>query len=145
MIANWLIALSAVATAIVAVVAMLVQKRTSDAAREAQIRVTLEMIEQERRRMEEQRIWQRRAELYVRIIEAIRAHVERPTEGKPPEAAEETRLARLMAEADILASGDVRDLFAKFLYDNPSPEEEVDIWADIQSAARSELLGHSRE
>ena len=64
-----------------------------------------------------------------------RAHVERPTEGKPPEAAEETRLTRLMAEADILASGDVRDLLARFLYDNPSDEEKVDIWASVQSAA----------
>lgn len=131
MIAEWLAGVAAMSTAAVAVVALLVQARSTRDARAHDVA-----------QAHEQRVWARRADLYARILEAVRQHIEEPDPIRIP-TVDDPRLTRLVAEADVFASERVRELVSLFVYDDP--ENKVDIWVELQIAARAELLGQDDE
>lgn len=131
MIAEWLAGVSAMSTAAVAVVALLVQARSTREARTHEVALA-----------HEQRVWAQRADLYARILEAVRQHIEEPDPIRVP-TVDDPRLTRLVGEAEVFASERVRELIARFVYDDP--EQKLDLWAELQIAARAELLGQDHK
>lgn len=136
--------LGAVATTSVAIYAIRRQGVTSRQAIETQTELAREALRHERDLAVEQRLWNRKADLYMRIAEAMRHHVQGgkggvDEEGNPCPAPEVRTLALLSAEAEILGSERAKDLLAKFVYDNPSIEAKIDLWTDFTILARAEL------
>ena len=43
----------------------------------------------------------------------------------------------------MFASAEVKDLIARFVYDDPSDESQIDIWGDILTQSRAELIGRT--
>jgi hypothetical protein len=117
-------------------------ERTSARALDAQARATREAREHERRLLFEERMWNRRVDLYARISLALRRYVEQPPanpDGDSMSAADVVELADLVSEADMLASKPLADLLNQFMYDNPDDDRQLDIWGTFQNAARDEL------
>jgi hypothetical protein len=103
-------------------------------------------IEQERAhaaaQLQEDRLWNRRVELYARINRALHRYIEQPPtgpDGRPLAAPEVPGLAHLVSEADMLASKPLADLLNQFVYDNPDNDRQLDIWNKFQWSARAEL------
>lgn len=142
---EWVSASIAFGGLVVAGLALLVQRRSHEASLRTQRELARDFAELESQRIRDERtwthagrVWERRADLYARIIEAVRAHVEH--RGQRPPAPEDPRLVSLNAEADVLASAAMSDLLSRFVYDDPSDEDKVDLWGELQSQARSELI-----
>jgi len=134
--------MGAVATVFVAVFAIRRQESANARALDAQARATREAREHERRLLFEERMWNRRVDLYARISLALRRYVEQPPtdpDGEPMSAADVVELADLVSEADMLASKPLADLLNQFMYDNPDADRQLDIWGTFQNAARDEL------
>ncbi|WP_329484234.1 hypothetical protein OG555_18975 [Kribbella sp. NBC_01484] len=87
----------------------------------------------------EERLWTRRADLYTRMLEAVRSRVEDPGAVKSERPEDDSNLTSLAAEAYVLASSEVQDDFNRFVYDNVDREDQVDIWAELQIAVKREL------
>jgi hypothetical protein len=141
MLATWVASFAAACTVVVSIVALLLSHRAQKLALEAQAAAMRDAREHEFQTAREERLWHKRADLYARIAEALRAHVEAPGEQARP-AAGDPSLAGLMSEADVFASREVADLLAQFLYSDPDDEQEIDIWGRFQSQALSELIHH---
>jgi len=134
--------MGAVATVFVAVFAIRRQESANARALDAQAQATREAREHERCLLFEERMWNRRVDLYARISLALRRYVEQSPaspDGEPISAADVLELADLVSEADMLASKPLADLLSQFMYDNPDVDRQLDIWDRFQNAARDEL------
>jgi hypothetical protein len=134
--------MGAVATVFVAVFAIRRQESANARALDAQAQATREAREHERCLLFEERMWNRRVDLYARISLALCRYVEQPPanpDGEPISAADVVELADLVSEADMLASKPLADLLNQFMYDNPDADRQLDIWGTFQNAARNEL------
>lgn len=141
MVTEWLAAIAGVGATIVALVSVVLARRMNRDALAAQANAMQKSHEHEMALIRDDRLWTRRADLYARIAEAVRAYVEGPA---PKLAApEDPNLARLVAEAEVFASAEVKDLIARFVYDDPSEESQIDIWGDILTQSRAELIGRT--
>lgn len=134
--------MGAVATVFVAVFAIRRQESANARALDAQAQATREAREHERCLLFEERMWNRRADLYARISLTLRRYVDQPPtdpDGEPMSAADVVELADLVSEAEMLASKPLADLLNQFMYDNPDADRQLDIWGTFQNAAREEL------
>ena len=134
--------LGAIAAVFVAVFAIRSQEAANVRALDAQARATHEAREHERRLLLEERMWNRRVDLYARISLAMRRYVEQPPTGpdsKPFPAADVTELVDLVSEADMVASKSLADLLDQFMYDYPDNDTQVELWNTFQHDARAEL------
>jgi hypothetical protein len=134
--------MGAVATVFVAVFAIRRQESANARALDAQAQATREAREHERCLLFEERMWNRRVDLYARISLGLRRYVEEPPadpDGELMSAADIVELADLISEADMLASKPLADLLSQFMYDNPDADGQLDIWGRFQKAAREEL------
>lgn len=96
--------------------------------------------EHERTLAHDNRVWDRRADLYARIVEAVRSYMEDHA-GVP--APQDPTLTRLAAETEVVASKAMSDLLSEFVYNDPPLLEKIDLWTEIQAQARAELVGGS--
>lgn len=134
--------LGAIAAVYVAVFAMRRQEAANVRALKAQAEATREAREHERRLLLEERMWNRRVDLYSRISLAMRRYVEQPPADrydKPVPAADVTELADLFSEADMIGSRPLADVLDQFMYDSPDCDEQLELWSRFQHAARVEL------
>ena len=139
MLTEWLAATAAVGATIVAVVSIVVGRRGNAEALAAQAEEMRRSRDHERALAHDDRLWHRRSDLYARIVEAVQAQVEQDSpEVNTPQ---HPTLTRFIAEADVLASPKMRDLIGEFVYNDPPPEEKIDLWVELQSQARLELVG----
>lgn len=93
-------------------------------------------------RLQEDRMWNRRVDLYARISLALRRYVEDPPtrpDGQPVSAADVLALVNLVSEADMLASAPLADLLNQFVYDSPDSDRQLEIWNSFLHDARVEL------
>jgi hypothetical protein len=134
--------LGALAAVFVAVFAIRRQEAANARALDAQAQATREAREHERRLLLEERMWNRRVDLYAHISLALRRYVEQPPtdpSGTPLSAPDIVELADLVSEADMLASKPLADLLNQFMYDNPDDDRQLEIWNTFKNAARAEL------
>jgi len=92
--------------------------------------------------LQEDRVWNRRVELYARINLALRRYVEQPPtdgEGRPVSAADFAELASVASEAGMLASEHLADLLYQFMYHDADSDEQLELWNTFQHDARAEL------
>jgi hypothetical protein len=135
--------LGAIAAVFIAVFAIRRQEAANTRALNAQAQATREAREHERRLLLEERMWNRRVDLYARISLAMRRYVEQPPtgpDGKPVTAADVAELADLVSEADMVASKSLADLLEQFMYDNADSDTQLELWNTFQHDARAELM-----
>jgi len=113
-----------------------VQESASARALEAQAQATRDAFEYQRVVAMEERLWNRRADLYARTVKAMRDHVDGG--GDSPDSTKSPVLTNLASEADIMASAEARDIINDFVY-SASPGEQIDMWDSFQHVARTEL------
>jgi len=85
----------------------------------------------------EERLWNRRADLYARIAQVMRQHSESSVETVSEE--DISLLSGLVSEAEMVGSTEAVDLLNLFAFDDPSIERRIEIWMDFQATARREL------
>jgi hypothetical protein len=122
-------------TAAVAIVAILMQHAGSRRALTAQEDVARKFREHERRLTLDQRIWDRRIDLYTRITHTMRDHLHSPL----TEVMESPKFASLISEADLLASPQTRDTLNRYVYDNADTQKRIDLWGEFVNVVRAEL------
>lgn len=136
---------------VVAVLALVIQWHTHRSALEAQAtesregrRHAEELAREDREHAlviaREDRLWTQRADLYSRILEAMRKRIEnfQADSVAPPDDA---NLTSLVTQADVLASDTVRELFNEFVYGDVKLNDldDINIWAELQSVVKREL------
>lgn len=133
--------LGALSAAFVAVFAIRSQQASNVRALAAQADATDRARHQQDRLNADQRLWTRRADLYVRITSAMGTYVrdESPRGEQRLHLGDVADMSNLASEADIFASPEARDLINEFVYDDPRIERKIDIWAEFQAVARVEL------
>ncbi|MEH0938327.1 hypothetical protein [Micromonospora psammae] len=131
-------AIGALAAAFVAVFALRRQESANIRALAAQAQATNDARDHERRLALDERVWNRRVDLYIRLADAMREHLH--VEG---DLGDVPLLASLVSEADILASQEVRDLLGQFMFGNPDVQTKIDLWDRMVTAARKELVARA--
>ncbi|WP_157979780.1 hypothetical protein [Kribbella monticola] len=135
---------------VVAVFALVIQRRTHREALEAQAvesregRRLAEMVAREDREhalamAREDRLWAQRADLYSRIVEAMRSRVEDRTDGPSVPPSDDPGLTSLVTQAQVLASTAVRELLNEFVYADAGYDDQVNIWDNMQTLVKHEL------
>ena len=135
---------------LVAVFALVIQRRTHRESLEAQAvesregRRHAEILARADRESalamaREDRLWAQQADLYTRIVEAMRSRVEDRTDGSTVQPPDDPRLTSLATQASVLASTAVRELLNEFIYDCPDYDDQVNIWDNMQTLVKQEL------